>query len=363
MLARRNSLSHEIALKIELPLLVPAFSSKGFPLKKRQGKGHHYTAIVDDLAALAKRPSNAALVSAYDLHFKHFDDAPKLPPTNGPQDYLRETRLVFIDSGGYELISDFDRTEFKTFAYGPKKGYGLEQYREVLQNLMALEAPLPLVIANFDRDSIGKPIGDQITAARELFYDFPAPLKDFILKPMTPDSEKVDPQNMTDNDFANLAGFDIVGIAEKELGRNLLDRLETVARFRQRLNNSGLWTVPIHIWGGLDPVMTPLYFFAGAEIFDGVSWLRYAYRDGVAINRESHSILSEKMGVSTSGDENTMLTGLFNVRFLDNLSGHLQEWVDKKATSFDMFEPGVREHFEKAYSTMVTRIGPLKGGS
>jgi hypothetical protein len=270
---------------------------------------------------------------------------------------------VFIDSGGYELIPDFDRTELKTFAYGPKEDYWIEQYKAVLQNLMALEEPLPLVIANFDRASTGKPIGDQITAARDLFYDFPAPLKDFILKPFTPDSEKVDPQKIPPDDFANLAGFDIVGIVEKELGRDPLDRLETVARFRQGLDNAGLHTVPIHIWGGLDPVMTPLYFFAGAEIFDGVSWLRYAYRDGVAINRESHSILNERMGVNTSSNENNALTGLMNVRFLDNLSASLQEWFDKKATSFDMFESGVRNHFEKAYDIMTTRIGPLKGGS
>ncbi len=363
MLARRNSLSHEIALKIDLPLLVPAFSSKGFLLKKRKGKSHDYTEVVDDLAAFAQRNTTAALVSAYDLHFKHFDDSPKLPPVSGPQDYLRETRLVFIDSGGYELIPDFDRTEFKTFAYGPKKGYGLEQYKKVLQNLTTLEEPLPLVIANFDRDSIGKPIDDQITAARELFHDFPAPLKDFILKPWTPESEKVDPKRMTDHDFANLAGFDIVGIAEKELGRDPIHRLETVAHFRHRLDKAGLRTVSIHIWGGLDPVMTPLYFFAGAEIFDGVSWLRYAYRDGVAINRESHSILDQRMGVNTSSNDNNALTGLYNVQFLDNLSVSLQEWVDEKGAKFTMFEPGVREHFEKAYNVMRTKIEPLQGGS
>lgn len=363
MLARRHNLSHDIALDIELPLLVPAFSSKGFPLRKRRGKRHHYTDVVNDLAAFAQRPSNAALVSAYDLHFKHFDDAPKLPSTSGPQDYLRETRLVFIDSGGYELIPDFDRTEFKTFAYGPKAGYELQQYREVLQNLMALKEPLPLVIANFDRDSIGKPIEDQIEAARELFYDFPGPLKDFILKPLTPDSDKVDPTRMTDKDFANMGGFNIVGIAEKELGRDPLGRLTTVANFRKRLNNAGLLSVPIHIWGGLDPVMTPLYFFAGAEIFDGVSWLRYAFRDGVAINRESHSILSETMGVNTTSNENNAYAGLTNLRFLDNLAASLQRWVDVEATSFDMFEPGVAKYLEKAYNTMITRIEPLKGGA
>lgn len=362
MLARRTNLSHDIALSIDLPLLVPAFSSKGFPLRKKREDDHHYTEVVYDLAAFGQRPSNAALVSAYDLHFQHFDDAPDLPPGSGPQDYLRNTRLAFIDSGGYELICDFDRTEFKTFAYGPKEGFGLTQYKEVLQSLLALEEPLPLAIANFDRDSIGKPIGDQITAARELFYDFPGPLTDFILKPWTPNGEKVDPTKMTDDDFANMGGFDIVGIAEKELGRDPLARLRTVARFRKRLNDAGV-AAPIHIWGGLDPVMTPLYFFAGAEIFDGVSWLRYAFRDGVAINRESHSILSEAMGVNTTSNENNAYAGITNLRFLDNLAASLQRWVDVEGTSFDMFEPGVANHFEKSYNTMITRIEPLKGGA
>lgn len=360
MLARRNRLSHDVALGVELPLLVPAFSSKGFPLKKRSGKKHDYTDVVYDLAAFKERSSNAALVSAYDLHFKHFNDAPELPPTNGPQDYLRETPVVFVDSGGYELIPDFDRTEFKTFAYGPKKGYSLEQYKEVLRNLMALEEPLPLVIANFDHDSIGKPIGDQIVAARELFYDFPSPSKDFILKPWTPDSKKVDPQRMTDEDFGNMGGFDIVGIAEKELGRDPLDRLRTVARFRKRLNEAGVLS-PIHIWGGLDPIMTPLYFFAGAEIFDGVSWLRYAFKDGVAINRESHSILSEVMGVNASSNDNHAYAGITNLRFLDNLAASLQRWVDLEGKAFDMFEPAIAKHLERAYKIMVTQIEPLKG--
>src|SRR3712207_4761631 len=117
-------------------------------------------------------------------------------------------------------------------------------------------------------------------------------------------------------DFANLGGFDIVGIAEKELGRDPLERLRTVARFRKRLDEAKI-SAPIHIWGGLDPVMTPLYFFAGAEIFDGVSWLRYAYRNGVAINRDSHSILSETMGISASSNENNLYAGITNLRFLD----------------------------------------------
>lgn len=363
MLARRNSLSHDIALDIELPLLVPAFSSKGFPLRRRSGKKHDYTDVVYDLAAFEERSSNAALISAYDLHFEHFNDAPKLPPTNGPHDYLRETRLLFVDSGGYELIPDFDRTEFKTFAYGPKEGYSLEQYKEVLRNLIALEEPLPLAIANFDRDSIGKPIKDQIAMARDLFYDFPSPLKDFILKPWTPDSEKVDPQKMTDEDFGNMGGFDIVGIAEKELGRDTFSRLRTVAKFRKRLDEAGLSSVPVHIWGGLDPIMTPLYFFAGAEIFDGVSWLRYAFRNGIAINRESHSILSEVMGVTSASNENHAYAGITNLRFLDNLSASLQRWVDLEGKAFDMFEPAVAKHLERAYKIMVTQIEPLKGDS
>jgi len=92
---------------MELPLLVPAFSSKGFGFKTT-GRGsakRTYSEIAYELVEFSQQPSPAILVSAYDLFFDHFD-APGLH--HKTEDYLRNAALIFLDSGGYELISQFD---------------------------------------------------------------------------------------------------------------------------------------------------------------------------------------------------------------------------------------------------------------
>jgi hypothetical protein len=353
---------HPTAGEIELPLLVPAFSSKGFELRKAgEGPKHDYTETVYELDTFGKFPSEAVLVSAYDLHFRHFEDVPDLP-AGEPTAYLRNTRLVFVDSGGYELVPDFDTTETRTFAYRPKKGFGRNEYEGVLRSLEKFEEPLPLVIANFDYGTRRKPLTDQIEAARDLFREYGGCLTNFILKPWKKTGTVVEPKELSDTGYANLRGFDIIGVTEKELGSDTLDRLRRVARLRKGLDDAGV-TAPIHVWGGLDPVMTPLYFFAGAEIFDGVSWLRYAFRNGVAINREVHSILTREMGISASKKLNHAYASMSNLNFLKNLSISLQQWLDFEATNFDMFHPDVAGYLEKAYGVMKTRIDLLKGGT
>jgi hypothetical protein len=64
-----------------------------------------------------------------------------------------------------------------------------------------------------------------------------------------------------------------------------------VARLRDQLDATDV-DRPIHVFGGLDPLHTPLYFAAGAEIFDGLSWLRYLWFEGVAVHRSSLSVLA-----------------------------------------------------------------------
>ena len=79
-----------------------------------------------------------------------------------------------------------------------------------------------------------------------------------------------------------LSHFSIIGFTEKELGPSLLKRMTAIARVRRALKEVNL-DLPIHVFGSLDTISTPLYFLAGADIFDGLTWLRYAFRDGVRI--------------------------------------------------------------------------------
>ncbi len=355
MLACRRILSHPIAGEIELPLLIPAFSSKGFGFYTT-GKGkkkRDYSELVYALAEFTRHPIQHIMISAYDLYFEHFL-APNLPVKNVTS-YFVNSRIVVIDSGGYELTTDFDSTDIKTFVYQPKDGFGKEEYKKLLNKIIKDRNNLSLVITNFDHETQGLPLDVQISLARELFNKYPNCMSNFILKPWTKNSNIVDPSRMSNTEFANLRGFDIIGITEKELGKNISDKLKRIAFLRKELNEAGV-TAPIHIWGGLDPIMTPLFFFAGAEIFDGVSWLRYAYKNGVAINKECYAILKPELGITTSHQLNKAMVGFENLRFLDNLTISLQQWVDFEGKSFDMFDGHIKDHLQKAYVTMKTNI-------
>ena len=360
MLARRSTLPHPLAGTIELPLLIPAFSSKGFCFES-VGKGkskREFSEIAYELADFGRRPNKSVLVSAYDLYFKHFD-APKLG-SNKPETYMRNSCLVFVDSGGYELGPDFDSSEPKTFTYFPKNGYGLEDYESVLKRIVAIKKPLPLIIANYDHNARGQTISVQIKSARSLFNKFPRCSSDFIVKPFTPGSKLIDLSGMTPTEYANLNGFDVVGVTEKDLGRDVFERVKRIAKLRRNLDMVNV-KAPIHIWGGLDPIMTPLYFFAGAEIFDGISWLRYAFKNGMAINRECYAVVSQ-IGITASRQLNHAYASLDNLTALENMSIALQQWVDFEGKRFDMFPEEVRDYLKKAYDVMTSRIEELKGG-
>src|SRR6185312_9373800 len=87
-----------------------------------------------------------------------------------------------------------------------------------------------------------------------------------------------------------LSNFDVIGFTEKELGPSTLDRMVFIARLRQELEAAGL-DIPIHIFGSLDTISTPLYFLAGADIFDGLTWLRYSYFDGLTLYKHNYGAM------------------------------------------------------------------------
>ena len=354
MLARRCTLDHRHAGKVDLPLMVPAFSSKGFNfLAAKDGKKKRpYSELSNLLADFAAYQATSVLVSAYDLHFRHL-----VPPDARPRTVtssLRNVRLVFIDSGGYELTRDFDSTETKVFGYEPRDGFGLPEYERVLAETNKKSRDIHCVAANFDTENRGVPLREQIVRGRNLFRKFPAYSADFIIKPFGSDKNTIDVASLSRTDFRNLAGFDIIGVTEKELGTKLIDRLRNIALLRRGLDEEGIHA-PIHVWGGLDPVLSPLMFFSGAQIFDGVSWLRYAFREGRAINLDSNIVLDEKIGITVPFDQSRALTRIDNLRFLDNLSISLQQWVDYDGTNFDMFHHSVRDRLKQGYSVMVTK--------
>jgi len=359
VLARISKIKHPLGGLIDLPRLVPAFSSKGFPFLKSStsGKRSSKKGVASSKKNSIRQLSEASLalelvggfimdsilVSAYDIFHSHLQK---------PERYFTNKEMIFIDSGGYELGPDFDSTE-PIHLLTPTKKFTLENYTEVLRDL---SEEFPFAVANFDYATKQRPLLEQIVAGQKLFAQFPGFLTDFIVKPGGGERYL----NVDDiiRHLTKFRAFSILGIAEKDLGKDLITKLKFVAKLRLAMDREDV-SMPIHLWGGLDPIFTPLYFFAGAEIFDGISWLRYAYIDGVATYRDCYNVLSG--GIETPMDHVRALTLSHNLEFLRSQSTNFREFVMHGAKTFDMFgsRAGV---LEKAYRTMVTQVPSIEGG-
>src|ERR1700744_3935008 len=87
MLAKRRVLQIGTAPAIRTPLLLPSFSSKGFPK------------VAKMLKTMEEYIADELLVSAYDVHYKVL---------NPPFDFAS---AIFLDSGGYEASKDAELSE------------------------------------------------------------------------------------------------------------------------------------------------------------------------------------------------------------------------------------------------------------
>jgi hypothetical protein len=107
MLSRRRSLILNGEEIERTPLLIPSFSSKGFPEAR---KIIEYSSEIID---------GVTLVSAYDIHYGEIK-----PPFNFPS-------LIFLDSGGYEATKDAELSDFGDKEHVPKT-WSQEMHEAVL---------------------------------------------------------------------------------------------------------------------------------------------------------------------------------------------------------------------------------------
>ena len=339
---RARYLSVNNADAIDLPLVVPSFSSKGFGYFTESDSGTRRSETSVTLELTGGFLQESFLISAYDLFHRHYAD---------PAPYFKDTAVVLIDSGGYELNPDFDSTEPRMTSV-IDLCFSLDNYIQVLKSLKREDSSYPLLIANFDWGTKGQPFLDQIRAARKLFRLFPGWTTNFILKPDTPDSGVVHAKRVAP--IANeLRSFDVIGVTEKELGRGLMDRLKRLAKLRLTLWDNGI-EAPIHVWGGMDPLTTPLYYFAGADIFDGVSWLRYAYSDGLAVTIDSGAILRGE--ILAPHEHSLAITRFHNLTALQELAVNMRFFANQATPDFAIFGPQATT-LKKAYEVLGTKIG------
>lgn len=282
MRAQNREIIFRNGVRVETPVLVPSLSSKGFlPIDVGDKELPAPAAYLSIFGGDAFNES--LLISAYDIHHALVLNPDSLRAGFAASPYA-EPELLVIDSGWYESTqgSDTGQPREETEA---TPDWTFDMYRQTIDSLdMSIRAD----VVSFDKATT---YDEQIGVAQEFFTDRDRFIRTMMLKP--PDSAKFHHMKDLSPHAERLRAFDIIGVTEKELGNTILKRLKALVDLRDLLDTSSV-SAPIHVFGGLDALYTPLYYSAGAEIFDGLSWLRYAYHDGLCVARESLPVIDRQ---------------------------------------------------------------------
>lgn len=208
------------------------------------------------------------------------------------------------------------------------------------------------VFVSYDCRRERVPLEKQIELAKINVAKYPKQLHDFLIKPEDGDNKYItDVLKKIIGDPTILEEFDIIGVTEKELGRSALERMVNIAKMRRALDEAKI-TIPIHIFGGLDPVSTPLYYLAGAEIFDGLSWLRYGYHNGVTTNIFNYSI--PEISIHDYDEHILGKTFLDNLSYLKELEFQMKDFYRTRNFNKFKFNSNI---LEQCYDRLLTKLG------
>lgn len=302
------------------PLLVKSFSSR------------INLDICEIIGTLSEYINGPILISAYDLQYTKFPS-------------IDFADMIFIDSGGYECSMDDLISEI-----GYYRPEALEWNRDLhLDALEGYDNSVPTVVISYDHPTKREKIEEQIENAKKLFDNKDNILKEILIKAEEKNAV-IHADNIVDN-IDSISSFDILGLTEKELGNSLFDRMVTIAKIRKEMDKKDI-EMPIHIFGSLDTVTTPLYYFSGADIFDSLSWLRFTFYDGGTFYPEG--ISSKIHGIHEHVPIINILNIVQNYKYLIKLKKDLEEF--QKSGNFSIFKNN-SEFFENTYNDLKKELG------
>jgi hypothetical protein len=331
-------------------LLVPSVSSAGFRDTAIDVAGE--TVMVPEpwqwLLTAGTTITEALLISAYDLHYGYLPDTDQLASEYHRTRYS-EISLVFIDSGLYEKIHGPPPHS------GVREDWNLEMLAGLLDSLD--EICTNAVVVNYDfYDEGNGSFGDQVAAARRFFKERPRFASDFLIKPER-SGTRFDRQVIAElaPHMRDMADFDVIGVTEKDLGDTLLDRLTHLAWLRDELTRAGIER-PIHVFGSLDPLFTPLYFAAGGEIFDGLTWMRYGFERELSVYREAVPLLQTRQNLREPPVVRATRILSANLKHLGGLAQAMRDFAAAGGTDWRLFGDSVAPHLEAAHRAMLTTL-------
>ncbi len=310
------------------PIIVPSFSSRGFP-------------FIGNIHSDTKRYlSKASLVSAFDIYYSSIFE-----------DEIYASDVLFIDSGGYEAkpVPDFAEAYIDERS---SRGWSRDNYEAVLGRLQPLSQ---LVVVNYDY-AAPQAIKIQVGFAKELFQKFPNYATNFLYKPEVQGTNLIGVDSLINN-IPLIDSFSILGITEKELGNSLFDRCRNLLQIRTALLNAGV-EIPVHIFGCLDPSVMIAYFLCGADIFDGLAWLRYTIEDGLVAYHSTATLLREEWSITE--DDLLITRWLSNLEYFENLNRGMKRFCRTRSVS----EFSINQNLIMKVLSLVKLLGiEVDGGS
>lgn len=325
-LARKSTMKHPSGLSFQTPLLVPSFSSKGFRVTKE------ISDVREALEVTSEWLTDTMLISAYDL-------AHELIPR--PDALGATPELIIVDSGGYESRIEHDMSAAVHWPHT-----ALKWNEEMLRaELGKWPDRFHASFVSFDDPNTRASVPEQVKNANDLFKGYPKQLHTFLLKPETTDQKYLTIAiDVIVGAPHLLAPFSFIGVTEKELGGSTLDRMHNVARLRLALDGAGI-RAPIHVFGALDPMMCVLFFLAGAEVFDGLTWLRYAFHEGMCVYHRNYGALKVGTGQRDAQVQARILTD--NVHYLQRLSVQMQKFLlDRDFGKFEHHSKFIQSEYD-----------------
>jgi len=328
LLARRLSIKYD-GLEIgKTPMLVPSLSSRiNMDLIKINN-------------VISETIEGPILVSAYDLMYSN-DFSP-----------FPESTLVFVDSGGYECAKSQEISDFGFYRPDP---YEWNRYMHA-ETIKKLETIPTKIVISYDHPNEKSPVKEQIENANNLFKKKEGILKEFLIKPECIHPSKINMESVIQNiNPDNLAAFDIVGFTEKELGFSIFERMIAIANIRREMDKQDL-NIPIHIFGSLDPIITPLYYLSGADIFDGLAWMRFIFSTGRTLHYESFGPYHFENGIHENTEKTFYKTLSENYKYIIILNNNLKEF--QTTGDYNLLSPdsNIVEFIKRSYFNMLKEL-------
>ena len=220
-LAQRREIKLNGAAIATTPLLVPSFSSKGFP---QVGK------IMKLMGEFITGP---ILVSACDIYHKEITQK------------ITFSELIFLDSGGYEARYDHNLSEAYGKLHKPRP-WNRRFHESTLRNW---SSKWPTIAVTYDSPAQFQNFGDQVKAARESRAGHSKFLWELLLKPETKKDKFIGVEKAIKH-VHQLRDFAVVGMTEKEIDDSLFGAMNKIARLRAAMDSADI-RAPIHIFGFL----------------------------------------------------------------------------------------------------------------